>query len=432
MLHVYNCLLIIIIIFRGRRIFYVNPDTEQEVQEWIEALRKNIQALSSGSSGSSTTTYSSKEAEAAALEAAAIASTTPAASSSSSAPLSGYIPGMDGAAAGGPAAAAAAAAAAAPAGGMDGGVPSNSSLIFSKLNAAKDCIGFLQEKDSKVFEFWKIWTSSIPPKEELIGGQSMGVTISASSDLEKISWRTAGPQNIFIQRMVDFFWNVGAPEPEIDRLNDVGASINPTRIGSWIDMSAKGGMDGGWFFPVDITADHSLDAADDGEPKSKLDQWIKQHNVLACFSVGRDMGAAPPRQTEVRLEMPGSDFFEQYKIVMDAFGLFGFPPLPEGAADILQQHHPNGLALSVITSCEGFVRMGVMVRNPQKELVDALVAFSQGNKAMIDKLEAAIGADKGPEFVELQYLMKGYGYGVYKEGFDVVLHWNAGEEWGEN
>ena len=41
------------------------------------------------------------------------------------------------------------------------------------------------------------------------------------------------------QKMVDFFWNVGAPESEIDMLNEVGAAINPGKIGSWIDMSAR-------------------------------------------------------------------------------------------------------------------------------------------------------------------------------------------------
>lgn len=61
--------------------------------------------------------------------------------------------------------------------------------------------------------------------------------VATSADTEKLTWRSSGPQNIFIQKMVDFFWNVGAPETEIDRLNDVGALINPIQIGSWIDMS---------------------------------------------------------------------------------------------------------------------------------------------------------------------------------------------------
>lgn len=301
---------------------------------------------------------------------------------------------------------------------------------MSKLNAAKDSIGFLQERDSKVLEFWKIWSDSIPAKEELVGGQSMSFVISASSDMEKLSWRTAGPQNIFIQRMVDFFWNVGAPETEIDRLNDVGALINPTRIGSWIDMSGKGGMDGGWFFPVDIPAKLAIEAADAGDPTAKVTEWIDTHGVTSCFSVGRDMGAAPPRQTEIRLHLPGADFFAQYKVATDAFQSFGFPPIPDRANDLLQEFHPESLALSVITSCEGFVRIGLLVPKPARELVNALIEFNNGRKDLVEKLEAALGNTTGPEFVEYQYLMKGYGYGVYKEGFDIVFHWNAGEEWG--
>ena len=100
--------------------------------------------------------------------------------------------------------------------------------------------------------------------------------------------------------MVDFFWNVGAPESEIDRLNDVGALINPIKIGSWIDMSAKGGMDGGWYFPIDIPLKMAIEAADPGDPSKKVTDWAERHGVEKSFSVGRDMGAAPPRQTEIR------------------------------------------------------------------------------------------------------------------------------------
>jgi hypothetical protein len=74
-----------------------------------------------------------------------------------------------------------------------------------------------------------------------------------------------------IQQLVDFFYIVGAPEEvfvfwkknsflllsdslhekkEIEKLNVVGESINPDRIGSWINVSEKGGIDGGWCFTV--------------------------------------------------------------------------------------------------------------------------------------------------------------------------------------
>lgn len=176
---------------------------------------------------------------------------------------------------------------------------------------------------------------------DLGGGMAIEFHVVCSASMQKLTWRTAGPQNIFIQRMVDFFWNVGAPEGEIDRygtsafdaiiitncnttcrLNDVGALINPIKIGSWIDMSAKGGMDGGWYFPVEIGINLAMESADPGHPTNRVcpqllhflsthhswqvKEWALRHNIDKCYSIGRDMGAAPPRQTELRVQLPGT------------------------------------------------------------------------------------------------------------------------------
>ncbi len=180
-----------------------------------------------------------------------------------------------------------------------------------KLSRAKGCIPFLQDDESKVMEsrvleFWQIWTESIPELNLLANDTAIEFHVCTSASMEKLTWRMAGPQNSFIQQMVDFFGNVGAPESEIDRLNDVGALINPVKIGSWIDMSGKGGMDGGWYFPVEIPLSLALEAADAGEPSVKVKDWGTRHNIDKVYSVGRDMGAAPPRQTEIRVKLPGA------------------------------------------------------------------------------------------------------------------------------
>jgi hypothetical protein len=103
-----------------------------------------------------------------------------------------------------------------------------------RLGLAKGVVKFLSDDDSKVLEFWQIWSESIPGKDELSSGMAIDFHVCTSADMQKLQWRVGGPQNVFIQKMVDFFWNVGAPESEIDRLNDVGALINPVKIGSWI------------------------------------------------------------------------------------------------------------------------------------------------------------------------------------------------------
>ncbi len=86
-----------------------------------------------------------------------------------------------------------------------------------RLAGAKNTIAFLRDEESKVLEFWQIWSESIPLSADLSTGMSIEFHVVTSASMQKLTWRTAGPQNIFIQRMVDFFWNVGAPETEIDR-----------------------------------------------------------------------------------------------------------------------------------------------------------------------------------------------------------------------
>jgi len=299
-----------------------------------------------------------------------------------------------------------------------------------RLSLAKAVVGFLKDQESKVLEFWQIWSESIPMKEDLAVGMSIDFHVATSADMQKLTWRTCGPQNIFIQKMVDFFWNVGAPESEIDRLNDVGALINPVKIGSWIDMSAKGGMDGGWFFPVDIPLKLAVESADPGEAVKKLAEWAESHEITGVYNVGRDMGAAPPRQTEIKIQLIGQSFEDQLRLAIDAFSTFGFPPIPENALKAVRDDKHEGsqqLTLSVITSAEGFVRLGLLIPSPEIRTVLTLCGTSGGNHDELASFEASLGKD-GPSYVELQYLMKGFGYSVYKEGFDIVFHYFVGEE----
>eukprot|EP01133_Synstelium_polycarpum_P008145 gene8145-9561_t len=368
----------------SKRVYYIYADSETDMKQWIESVRRNFGDSSNGSISPSTSSKSLSTVE-----------TTPKTN-----------------------------------GNVDR--PVNASSPRSKISNAKSIIPFLRDEESKVLEFWQIWSESIPPQGDLQSGTSIEFHVATSIDMQKLTWRTAGPQNIFIQKMVDFFWNVGAPETEIDRLNDVGALINPVKIGSWIDMSDKGGMDGGWYFPVDIPLKLAIEASDAGEPTRKLAEWAEANDVLNCYSVGRDMGAAPPRQTEIRLKLPGPDFLAQLNLAIDAFKTFGFPAMPAPALEILRagSTETGGLCLSVITSSEGFVRLGLLVPKPTREVVSQLCDYGQANKERITKFEASLGG-VGPAYVEYQYLQKGFGYTVYKEGFDIVFHYFVGEDHSE-
>jgi hypothetical protein len=298
------------------------------------------------------------------------------------------------------------------------------------MTQAKEVVPFLQDPESKVLEFWQIWFESIPTEEdlqsiaqELMTTAILDFEVSVSVSFEKLTWRSAGPQSGFIQKMVDFFWNVGAPEVEIDRLNDVGTMLNPVKIGSWIDMSGAGGMDGGWYFPVEASLISALNVPDPGDANPKINEWATAHDVVSAVYLGRDMGAVPPRQTEVRVLMPGNDVATQLKIALNAFEVFGFEYPPESALQLMRSMTTAGIIVSIITSSEGFVRLGILMPKPTADNVAKIISINNGKQDLYEKLGKSVKKST-PSYVEFLHLKQGYGYSVYAEGFDIVLHFN--------
>lgn len=433
----------------SKRVFYMYPDRPEEMREWIDAINRGIENAKSNPTSipgpsqyvdnnnvpsqyfqsSNNTGYSGSGTTGNAVSPPSGNPSPPSSSisngmgSGASAPFTSKEPSSP---------------------LSNGRVDVKNLSPRDRLTVAKGVVPFLKDEESKVLEFWEIWSQSIPPRTELSQGLSIEFLVSISADMQKLTWRTHGPQNLFIQRMVDFFWNVGAPELEIDRLNDVGALINPVKIGSWIDMSAKGGMDGGWYFPVDVPMKLALEAADPGDASRKVGEWCENHGIGTVYVVGRDMGAAPPRQTEFRIRIPGTSLAEQLRLALNALEVFSFPAFPEEAVQVLEDAAANkelgdplstSVVLSVITSSDGFVRIGVFFPKPTPDLIGTFCRLAGGSLDSFAPFEASILASSsrpagtsGPAFVECQHLMKGFGYGVYKEGFDVVFHYNVGSE----
>lgn len=388
-----------------KRVYYMYADTEQESIAWIKAISATIDRIKSGAGVSINSVVSSNKTN---LPSSDETITNDSGLNNSNNNLQIV---------------------------EQGGTPSSSAgltnelarLVKDRLKESKVLIPYLNN-EGKIKEFWSIWFESIPNEEDFDETTKSSVVqyeVSTSADMQKITWRANGPQNVIIQKMVDFFWNVGAPESEIDRLNDVGAVINPSNIGSWIDISQKEGMDGGWCFPVNTPVELALEAGDKGEPMTILGDWAKTNGISSCYSISRDMGAAPPRQTELKFKIPGDSFDSQLSVALTSFEAFGFPPLPQEALSIIKSYELKmGIRLSVTTTSEGFVKLGVLLPSPDQRMIDRLCPMCGASSSEpLTTFSSKLGVSL-PSFVEFQYLNQDYGYGVYKEGFDVVFHYD--------
>lgn len=356
------------------RVFYIYTDTQEEMDTWMKTLADVIDRIKNPNGNSKPTTTTTTETETAGSNGTG---TTASATPSSSSPPE----------------------------------------LSSRLQKASQHVPFLLPDNNKFLEFWEMWEASV-------SAEVYAFEISITLDLNQTSWRCLGPQQAMIQNMVDFFWNVGAPDTEIDKLNDIGTLINPRDIGSWIDMSAKGGMDGGWFFPTATQLKTALEASDASHTASIITEWAEAYNVVEVIRLGRDMGAAPPRQTHFTFRLPDVPMDQQLETALAAYDRFKFPKPPDDMLEIIK-NGPTGLLLQVYTCSQGFVKLGVLTPCPESSQIPKLCALSgNANQDSLRQFEEALMVG-GVEFVEYTYLEKGYGYGVYKEGFNVIFHYRV-------
>jgi len=158
-----------------------------------------------------------------------------------------------------------------------------------------------------------------------------------------------------------------------------------------------------------------------------LNAGLVQKGIEVIASIGRDMGAAPPRQTEIKFAVPGANYDQQLNTALSAYPALNVPDIPSDALRIIKGQCTQGLVMSVVTSSEGMVRLGLLFPRPTKSACQSLCAMAGAQYNVLLKFENSMGSGS-PAFVEFQYLMRGYGYGVYKEGFDIVFHYTAGVE----
>jgi len=187
------------------------------------------------------------------------------------------------------------------------------------------------------------------------------------------------------------------------------------------------------FFPVPIAVRMALGACDpdleeiNPPPTQLISNWIDQHNLTECMYVGRDMGAAPPRQTEFRIVLPGSPQ-EQLATAMSAFSAFNFPDISPKVREVLNSNASDGTSLSIITSSEGIVKVGILIKNPEWGRILPLIEEGRSTSEATAPLDIFNTVHShfnvsSPQYVEFQYLNTGFGYNVYKEEFNVLLHY---------
>jgi len=133
------------------------------------------------------------------------------------------------------------------------------------------------------------------------------------------------------------------------------------------------------------------------------------------------MGEVPPQQTEFRFKVPGENPEQQFTVILSAFETFGFPTIDQEIITLLKSSNTKSYNMSITLTSKGFVKISFMVPDPPITLIESLCSLSGGDLTQFNNFQKKV--NQRPISVEYQHLMKGFGYGVYKEGFDVLFHY---------
>jgi len=268
-------------------------------------------------------------------------------------------------------------------------------------------IPFMSGDETEMAIFWKMWMQSLEEGTEQI-------QFAVSSDFHQVHWESSGPQTL-LEPMTKFFTEVGAPSSESDFLHSTVFGIHPRSIGSWIDASSTGGMDGGWKIDKDHILGVAMQSLLEGEAAAKINTWV-QKNHLNCNVIVRDVGESLPRPCEVRFSVPSKVVAEE------AWSMFEFPSMSPELRTLLESRDDSWEVVVVATS-DSFVRLGIRIVPKNWDHLEHICKASGSSVEEVNRIGSVFGKEV-PDMIEFQHLNHGFGYEVYQEGFQLHFLYN--------
>lgn len=255
------------------------------------------------------------------------------------------------------------------------------------------------------------WLDGMLPPEETARLRDFSIGVSISADLDKLTWRVAGATEQFLPRVRQYIQDLGTPDEEAQRLDNVVSELNPAQIGGWIEATPDG-IDGGWYLPEEFSMEQVLKFVGDSKACEKVQAWARGHLVDMCQRLERAAATDSP-YTRLLLALPGDGKEQQLAAGLDLFLELSVQAPPEMALQALRDA-AGPLGLCVGLSATGTVSLGLLGARPEtRQVVQMSMALGIENDRALAAFEGSMGvqgatyleycqAAEGP-FIELHY-----------------------------
>jgi hypothetical protein len=241
------------------------------------------------------------------------------------------------------------------------------------------------------------WLESVPLPPELPAGESATFVVTLGSDASRLRWAAWGDPAGFVPKMATYFDKVGIAKEDVALLNQIGASLEPRKVGSWVSVYDQAVRTGWQFLDrhpfADIEPLFGQHAARD-----KLVGWLQAARVTQFQRFSQGVGDDP--HTEIEWVLPGDTTEAQLEAAGAGFQTLAGETLPDYIASAASGVDP-ALSLVVRIARGDVVKVALRLPKPGEDIAASLCRDAGADyDEKVSQLIKALHAD-GLEAVEL-------------------------------
>jgi hypothetical protein len=233
------------------------------------------------------------------------------------------------------------------------------------------------------------WLEHLPTPTDMPDAEGVSYLAMFGTDLRRLWWGAWGDPRGFVPKLADYFKLCNIAKSDAALLDQIGDSLEPRLVGSWISVWG-GKVATGWHFwdPQPWSKIEAMFGTHDA--KYRLKKWVEDHRIERIERFTQSIGDSP--FSELELAVPGDTAEAQIATLSDAFTQFSGAPLSDALVDRLRGITSPQFALSVRIRGGAVVRLGALAPGIALPDVEALcTALKVPVDPLLGKLVGALG-----------------------------------------
>ncbi len=216
------------------------------------------------------------------------------------------------------------------------------------------------------------WLESVPFMPEVPEGSPIHLRVTMGSDFSRLRWSAYGHPSGFIPKMAAYLEQVGIAPQDLETLNNIGGSIEPSEVGTWIAVAPEQ-IIRGWQFcesrPFSQLA--PLIAQDVGT--DPICAWLDEHKLTNIERFSRSIGDNVLSLIEVAIPSASS----QLPVVFSSFETLLGKPINEAVRRGMESIDPDSVSATIYFAGGAVVGAGVLCNRVHNDDIACLCTAAQ-------------------------------------------------------